>query len=157
MWTLTKNNGGLPPHSLSVFNEISHVFTLKSLNRSLRQPTVHRLTIKSVLPCAFHDGMCISYVYVCTSQDISADLILSIEYLDYAREAHPRPGVDLMPANLRSLHSISCLLANMPAIVNPAVGRAAAVESCEELNLCILALRNEVGCWRCCCGCFCCW
>lgn len=78
-------------------------------------------------------------------QDIPADLILSIEYLDYAREAHPRPGVDLMSADLRSLHSISCLLANMPAIVNPAVGRAAAARSCEELNLCILGLRNEVS------------
>lgn len=82
----------------------------------------------------------------CTRQDIPADLILSIEYLDYAREAHPRPGVDLMSANLRSLHSISCLLANMPAIVNPALGRASAIRSCEELNSCILGLHNEVIC-----------
>ncbi|CAM9813516.1 unnamed protein product, partial [Hapterophycus canaliculatus] len=76
-------------------------------------------------------------------QDIPANLVLSIEYLDYAREAHARPGVDQMPAGRRALHSISCLLANMPAIVNPAIGRAAALGSCEELNLCILGLRNE--------------
>ncbi|CAM9360160.1 unnamed protein product, partial [Scytosiphon promiscuus] len=76
-------------------------------------------------------------------QDIPANLVLSIEYLDYAREAHARPGVDQMPAGRRALHSISCLLANMPAIVNPSIGRAAALGSCEELNLCILGLRDE--------------
>ncbi|CAM9418860.1 unnamed protein product [Ectocarpus fasciculatus] len=78
-------------------------------------------------------------------QIIPANLVLSIEYLDYAREAHPRPGVELMPWSHRALHSISCLLANMPAIVNPAMGRAAAIGSCEELNLCILGLRNEAS------------
>lgn len=49
-----------------------------------------------------------------------------------------------MPASLRALHSVSCLLADMPSIVNPAIGRAAAVRSCEELAECILGLRNEV-------------
>ncbi|CAM9146008.1 unnamed protein product [Ectocarpus sp. 8 AP-2014] len=78
-------------------------------------------------------------------QTIPANLVLSIEYLDYAREAHPRPGVELMPSSHRALHSISCLLANMPAIVNPAVGRTAAIGSCEELSICILGLRNETS------------
>ena len=72
------------------------------------------------------------------------DLVLSIEYLDYAREAHVRPGIDTLPASRRALHSISCLLSNMPVIVNPPVGQATAVSFCEDLSICIAGLRNEV-------------
>eukprot|EP00903_Cladosiphon_okamuranus_P013586 g12653.t2 len=75
-------------------------------------------------------------------QDIPAHIVLSIEYLDYALEAKPRPGTDRMPPGLRALHSVSRLLADMPSIVNPAVGRAAAVRSCEELAVCIAGLRD---------------
>lgn len=82
-----------------------------------------------------------------SSKDIPADIVLSIEYLDYAVEAKPRPGTDRMPSGLRALHSVSRLLADMPSIVNPAVGRAAAVRSCEELAVCIVGLRNEVSLW----------
>lgn len=97
----------------------------------------------------------------CVPQDIPADIVLSIEYLDYALEAKPRLGTDRMPASRRALHSVSRLLADMPAIVNPAIGRAAAVRSCEELAVCIVGLRNEVSLWLlaaavvscCCCNC----
>lgn len=79
-----------------------------------------------------------------TLQEIPVDLVLSIEYLDYAREAHVRPGIDTLPASRRALHSISCLLSNMPVIVNPPVGQATAVSFCEDLSICIRGLRNEV-------------
>lgn len=79
-----------------------------------------------------------------TLQEIPVDLVLSIEYLDYAREAHARPGIDTLPASRRALHSISCLLSNMPVIVNPPVGQATAVSFCEDLSICIRGLRNEV-------------
>eukprot|EP00752_Nemacystus_decipiens_P001537 g1506.t1 len=77
------------------------------------------------------------------THDISADIVLSIEYLDYALEAKPRLGTDRMPASRRALHSVSRLLADMPSIVNPNIGRAAAVRSCDELAGCILGLRKE--------------
>lgn len=89
----------------------------------------------------------------CVPQDIPADIVLSIEYLDYALEAKPRLGTDRMPASRRALHSVSRLLADMPAIVNPAIGRAAAVRSCEELAVCIVGLRNEVSLWLLAVGC----
>lgn len=103
----------------------------------LESPLIEALNLRPTSDT--HPGTCTS------AQDIPANLVLSIEYLDYAREAHARPGVDQMPAGRRALHSISCLLANMPAIVNPAIGRAAALDSCQELNLCIVGLRNEVS------------
>lgn len=72
------------------------------------------------------------------------DLILSIEHLDYAREAHVRPGIDTLPPSRRALHCVSRLLSNMPTIVNPSVGRATAVAFCDELSVCIRGLRTEV-------------
>lgn len=81
----------------------------------------------------------------CTLQEIDPDIMLSIEHLDYAREAHVRPGIDLLPPTRRALHTISCLLSNMPVIVNPAVGRATAVAFCDDLGACIRALRTEVS------------
>lgn len=88
------------------------------------------------------------------------DLVLSIEYLDYAREAHVRPGIDTLPASRRAIHSISCLLSNMPVIVNPPIGQATAVSFCEDLSICIRGLRHEVRLSSVslivffCCGCF---
>lgn len=78
-------------------------------------------------------------------QDVPIDLVLAIEYLDYAKEARPRAGIERMPASRRALHSISCLLADMASIVNPAAGRATAISSSEELDVCILGLRQEVS------------
>lgn len=75
---------------------------------------------------------------------ISTDLILCIEHLDYAREAHVRPGIDGLLPSRRALHIISCLLSNMPVIVNSAVGRATAVAFCDDLSLCVRALRSKV-------------
>lgn len=76
------------------------------------------------------------------------DLILCIEYLDYAREARPRPGMNALGPTRRALHTLSCLLANMSVIVNPTLGRAKALEFCEELGACISSLESKVSCAR---------
>lgn len=72
------------------------------------------------------------------------DLLLCIEYLDYVREARPRPGVESLNPARRTLHTLSCLLSNMSTIVNPSVGRVTAMAFCDDLGGCIRSLQDEV-------------
>lgn len=71
-------------------------------------------------------------------------MVLCIEYLDYVGEARPRPGVHSLSVTRCSLHTISCLLSHMPNIVNPNMGRVAAVSFCDDLGECLRGLQSEV-------------